>query len=52
MLLDTLGASQLGNMLAAKGVIRAGEGPVRVGYGSNGSSFKKKFDSTTSFNKL
>ena len=52
MLLGTLGASQLGNMLAGKRVVRAGEGIIRAGYGSNRSSFKKKIDSTTSFNKL
>ena len=39
MLLGTLGASLLGNMLAGKGVIRTGEGTARVGYGSKGSSF-------------
>ena len=42
MLLGALGASLLGNMLAGKRVIRAGEGTVRVGYGSKRSSFKKK----------
>ena len=57
MLLGTLGASLLGNMLADKGVMTAGEGTVRVGHGSKRSSlkdfqFKKKNDSTTSFNKL
>ena len=31
MLLGTLGASLLGNILAGKGIIRAGEGTVRVG---------------------
>ena len=41
MLLGTLGASLLGNMLAGKGVIRAGEGTARVGYRSKRSSFKK-----------
>ena len=41
MLLGTLGASLLGNMLVGKGVIRAGEGTARVGYGSKRSSFKK-----------
>ena len=41
MLLGTLGATQLGNMLAGKGVIRAGEGIARVGYESKGSSSKK-----------
>ena len=34
ILLGTLGASLLGNMLASKGVIRAGEGTIRAGYGS------------------
>ena len=52
MLLVTLGASLLGNMLGGKGVIRAGEGTARIGYGSRRSSFLKKIDSTTSFNKL
>ena len=46
MLLGTLGASLLGNMLADKRVIRKGDGTARVGYGS------KKFDSTPSINKL
>ena len=52
MLLSTLGASLLGNKLAGKGVVRSGEGTVRVGYGSKKSSIKKIFDSTTSFKKL
>ena len=34
MLLDTLGAILLGNMLAGRGLIRAGEGTIRPGYGS------------------
>ena len=34
MLLHTPGSRLLGNMLAGKGVIRAGEGTARVGYGS------------------
>ena len=34
MLLGTLGASLLGNILAGKGVNRAGEGIVRTGYGN------------------
>ena len=47
MLLGTLGASLLGNMLAGKGTVRAGygskrEGIIRTGYGSKGSSLKKK----------
>ena len=40
MLLGTLGASLLGNLLSGKGTVRAGEGIVRAGYGS---SIKKKF---------
>ena len=44
MLLGTLGASLLGDILSRglsdKGVIRAGEGTVRAGYGSKGSSLK------------
>ena len=39
MLLGTLGASLLGNLLSAKGTVRAGEGIERVGYDS---SIKKK----------
>ena len=39
MLLGTSGASLLGNMLADKGVVRAGERIIRAGYGSNGSLF-------------
>ena len=35
MLLGTLGASLLGNMLAGRGVIRAREKKIRAGYGSN-----------------
>ena len=34
ILLGTIGASLLGNMLAGRGVVRAGEGTVRDGYGS------------------
>ena len=49
MLLGTLGASLLGNMLTDKGIIRAGygnekgKGILRAGYGSEGSSIKKGF---------
>ena len=43
MLLGTLGASLLGNMLPGKGVIRAGEGTVRFGYGFKKSSLKNNF---------
>ena len=46
MLLGTLGASLLGEILFGKGFIRAEEGTARVGYGSKrslikGSSLKK-----------
>ena len=55
-LLGTLGASLLGDVLSkglsGKGVIRAGEGTIRTGYGSKGSSLKIFDSSTTSFNKL
>ena len=47
MLLGTLGASLLGDILSGKGVIRAGEGTIRAGYGSKRPDF-----SSTSFNKL
>ena len=56
ILLGTLGTTLLGDMLFGKGVIRAGEGTARVGYGSKICSIKrslfKKIDSTTSFKKL
>ena len=48
MLLGTLGASLLGNLLTGKGIYRAGkgkginragEGIVRVGYGNNKMNF-------------
>ena len=45
MLLGTLGASLLGDILSkglsSKGVIRAGEGTIRAGYGSKRPSLKK-----------
>ena len=45
MLLDTLGASLLGDVLSkglsGKCVIRAGEGTIRAGYGSKRSSLEK-----------
>ena len=40
MLLGTLGASLLGNMLAGKGINRAGEGFIRAAYGSKIYSIK------------
>ena len=44
MLLGTLDASLLGNILAGKGFMRAGKGTTRVGYGS------KIIDSSTIIN--
>ena len=41
MLLGTLVASLLGDMLSGKGVLRAGEGTIRVGYGLKRPSLKK-----------
>ena len=45
ILLDTSGASLLGDILSkglsCKGVIRAGEGTIRSGYGSKRASLKK-----------
>ena len=55
MLLGTLASTLLGNMLAGKGIVRAGyrnkqgKGIERAGYGY---SIKKRSNSTTSFNKL
>ena len=48
MLLGTLGAILLGDILAGKEIVRAGygskgEGTIRVGYGSERSSSKKNF---------
>ena len=40
MLLGTLGASLLSDILSGKGVIRAGEGTIRAGYGSKRPSLK------------
>ena len=37
MLLGTLGASLLGNILASKGINRAREGAIRASYGSKRS---------------
>ena len=40
MLLGTLGASLLGNLLTGKGIYRAGKGKgiVRAGYGNNSNN--------------
>ena len=43
MPLGTLGARLLGNMLAAKGINRAGDEIIRAGYGSKRSSKNKNF---------
>ena len=56
MLLGTLGASLLGNLLTGKGIMRAGDGIVRAGDGivraGEGSKKKTKFTITfSSFNK-
>ena len=47
MLLETLGASLLGNLLSGKGLARAGEGIVRAGEG-----VKKKLNSLLPFHPL
>ena len=47
MLLGTLGASLLGNVLIGKGIMRAGNGIVRAGEGS-----KKKLNSLLPFHPL
>ena len=44
MLLGTPGASLLGNILAGKGINRAGEGVIRVGYGNKRRDHKNKID--------
>ena len=49
MLLGTLGASILGNLLTSKGTIRAGEGIVKASYGS---SIKKSLNFTASLHKF
>ena len=43
ILLTTLGTSLLGNMLAGPELNRAGDGIIRAGYGSKGSSKNKDF---------
>ena len=42
MLLETLGASMLGNMLSGKGVMRPGKGVVRAEKGYNSMDLMKK----------
>ena len=62
MLLGTLGASLLGNILAGKeaiakrqgrGINRAGEGVIRAGYGNKRQDYEEKkwiFNAASSFN--
>ena len=58
MLLGTLGASLLGNLLTENGIMRAGDGIVRAGSGSVGSrakgdgSKKKNLNSLLPFHPL
>ena len=52
MLLGALGGSLLGNILAEKGIITAGEGIVKDGYGKKDKIMKTKwiFNTASSFN--
>ena len=53
MLLGTLGASLLGNLLTGgKGIVRAGEGIVRAGAGAKKKEAKIQFDAISSINKF
>ena len=47
MLLGTLGASLLGNLLTGKGIMRAGDGIVRAAEGSVASRAKGKGNKKT-----
>ena len=52
MLLGTLGASLLGNLLTGKGIMRAGEGIERAGAGKGSKKKQPKFTVTfSSINK-
>ena len=44
MLLGTLGANLLGNILADPGITRAGEGVIRAGYGIRRQDYENKMD--------
>ena len=44
MLLGTLGASLLKNILVGKGINRAGEGAVTAGYRNKRQDYKNKID--------
>ena len=52
MLLGTLNASLLGNILPGKGINRAGKGVIRDGYGNKRQDYKNKmdFNAASSFN--
>ena len=50
MLLGTLGASSLGNLLSGKGLARAGKGIVRAGEGVKKNPRKIQFDIISSIN--
>ena len=43
MLLGTLGASLLGNLLTGKGVNEKGKGTVRAGYGNKTDFYQKYY---------
>ena len=50
MLLGTLGASLLGNLLTGgKGIVRAGEGVIRAGEGVKKTKFSVTFSSINKF---
>ena len=44
VLLGTSGTNLLGNILAWKGINRAGEGIVRAGYGNKRQDYENKID--------
>ena len=44
ILLGTLGATLLGNILAGKGINRAEEGVIRAGYGNKRQDYENKMD--------
>ena len=44
MLLGSLGSCLLGNILAGKGINRAGEEVIRAGYGNKRQHYKNKMD--------
>ena len=56
MLLGTIGASLLGNILADRGINRAGEGGIRAGYGNKKGQKRQDhknkwiFNAASSFN--